>query len=213
VIEPVREHVEDKVGRAVQKDSFLVREVDVRLSARGGEFGRGPRTGRCEVTVFTKKHGVIRAEREAETVSASIDLAASVVQRKLRKIKEKDTDHGRHFKKPKKIQELMPPPPPELDIVEVVDVVEVDEEDEEDNIDEIVRTKYFDVPPLTPDEAIEQLECVDHDFYAFRNEETGEINIVYKRKAGGYGLIIPKGSKEAGKVDPVAVVIERTKEQ
>ncbi|PWA73585.1 ribosome-binding factor PSRP1 protein [Artemisia annua] len=200
--ESVRTHVEDKVGKAIQKHSHLVREVDVRVSVRGGEFGKGPKVRRTEVTLFTKKHGVIRAEEEAETLYASIDLVSSVMQRKLRKIKEKDSDHGRHMKGFDRLKVR------EAQIYMNDSVAAPQEEVEEDTsegftddvVPEIVRTKYFDMPPLTVAEAIEQIENVDHDFYGFRNEETGEINILYKRKSGGYGIIVPKENGETEKV-------------
>ncbi|KAL2527558.1 30S ribosomal protein [Abeliophyllum distichum] len=200
----VKSYVEEKLGRAVQKHSHLVREVDVRLSLRGGELGKGPKVRRCEVTLFTKKHGVVRAEEDAESLYGSIDLVSSIIQRKLRKIKEKDSDHGRHMKGFDRLKVREP-------VALAVDdlTMSPQEEEEEDSIDEIVRTKYFDMPPLTVAEAIEQLENVDHDFYGFRNEETGEVNIVYKRKAGGYGLIIPK---ENGKIEDLKPVMAESLE-
>ncbi|XP_071732163.1 ribosome-binding factor PSRP1, chloroplastic [Rutidosis leptorrhynchoides] len=203
--ESVKTHVEDKVGKAIQKHSHLVREVDVRVSVRGGEFGKGPKVRRTEVTLFTKKHGVIRAEEEAETLYASIDLVSSVMQRKLRKIKEKDSDHGRHMKGFDRLKVREPQISINEDSVAVPQEEEVEDSEgfEDDLVPEIVRTKYFDMPPLTVSEAIEQLENVDHDFYGFRNEETGEINILYKRKSGGYGIIVPKENGETQKIEDV----------
>ncbi|NP_001413380.1 ribosome-binding factor PSRP1, chloroplastic [Spinacia oleracea] len=198
VSDNVRSHVEDKVGKSVAKHSHLVREVDVRLSARGGDLSKGPKLRRCEVTLFTKRHGVIRAEEDAESLYSSIDLVSSIIQRKLRKIKDKVSDHGRHMKGFNR-SKVRDPEPVRITREEVLEEVEsapapVSVEDD-DFIEEVVRTKYFDMPPLTITEAVEQLENVDHDFYAFRNEETGDINILYKRKEGGYGLIIPKDGK------------------
>ncbi|XP_073145656.1 ribosome-binding factor PSRP1, chloroplastic [Henckelia pumila] len=198
----VKSHVEDKLGKAVQKHSHLVREVDVRLSLRGGEVGKGPKSRRCEVTLFSKKHGVIRAEEDSESLYGSIDLVSSMIQRKLRKIKEKDSDHGRHMKGFDR-QKVRDPDVPE--VAEDLEALPQEGDEQVDIIDEIVRTKYFDMPPLTVMEAVEQLENVNHDFYGFRNEETGEINIVYKRKAGGYGLIIPKRNGETQQLETVVV--------
>ncbi|KAM0071051.1 putative sigma 54 modulation/S30EA ribosomal protein [Helianthus debilis subsp. tardiflorus] len=205
--ESVKNHVEDKVGKAIQKHSHLVREVDVRLSVRGGEIGKGPKVRRSEVTLFTKKHGVVRAEEEAETLYASIDLVSSVIQRKLRKIKEKDSDHGRHMKGFDRLKVRDPQILINQDSVAVPQEEEEEEDASEgfsdDLVPKIVRTKYFEMPPLTIAEAIEQLENVDHDFYGFRNEETGEINILYKRNSGGYGIIVPKENGETAKVEEV----------
>ncbi|KAI3933177.1 hypothetical protein MKW92_009780 [Papaver armeniacum] len=202
ISDQVKTYVEEKVGKAVQKHSHIVREVDIRLSLRGGEVGKGPKLRRCEVTLFTKKHGVVRAEEDAESLYGSIDLVSSIIQRKLRKIKEKDTDHGRHMKGFNRLNVR----DPGLQVAE--EDVEPEPQDEKEDafaVDEIVRTKYFEMPPLTVAEALEQLELVAHDFYAFRNEATGEINIIYKRKDRGYGLIIPKGDAKAEEHDTVIV--------
>ncbi|KAG6485473.1 hypothetical protein ZIOFF_054011 [Zingiber officinale] len=153
---------------------------------------------------------VIRAEEEAETTYGSIDLVSSVLQRKLRKIKEKDTDRGPHMRgfNRLKVRDT------EWDIVESSDEEEqdiVESSPAEEDVEQLGKKAfcllhpfldshsfapfldwYFDMPPLSVEEAKEQLENLDHSFYAFRNEETGEINILYKRKEGGYGLIIPK---------------------
>ncbi|KAL7584677.1 ribosome-binding factor PSRP1, chloroplastic [Lactuca sativa] len=207
--ESVKTHVEDKVGKAIQKHSHLVREVDVRVSVRGGEFGKGPKVRRTEVTLFTKKHGVIRAEEEAETTYASIDTVSSVIQRKLRKIKEKDSDHGRHMKGFDRLKVRDPQILIDQDSLAVTQEEEEEEVEDASETDEIVRTKYFEMPPLTVSEAIEQLENVDHDFYGFRNEETGEINILYKRKSGGYGIIVPKENGETEELEDVDAEILR----
>ena len=61
---------------------------------------------------------------------------------------------------------------------------------------QVVRMKYFSMPPMTTDEALEHLQLVDHDFYMFLNKETNEINVIYSRNHGGFGVIQPRESKE-----------------
>jgi putative sigma-54 modulation protein len=55
----------------------------------------------------------------------------------------------------------------------------------------IGKTKQFPVKPMSPEEAVLQLELVGHDFFVFRNAESGEVNVVYRRREGNYGLIEP----------------------
>ena len=56
----------------------------------------------------------------------------------------------------------------------------------------IVKTKQFAVKPMTPDEAVLQLELIGHDFFVFQNAETDGVNVIYRRRDGGYGLIEPQ---------------------
>jgi ribosomal subunit interface protein len=199
----LKDHIHDKVGRAVSKHCHLVREVDVRLSARGGEFGRGPKTSRCEITLFSKRHGVLRAEEDADSTYASIDLAAAIIKRKLRKIKEKETEVRRHGDGDD-WEDDVPLPLPLLEAEEQDLAAAVGAETVLAKV--VVRTKVFEMPPLTVEEALEQLENVGHNFYCFRDEATGEVNIVYRRKEGGYGLVIPKEDGNVDKKDTVGLV-------
>jgi ribosome hibernation promoting factor len=61
----------------------------------------------------------------------------------------------------------------------------------EDAEQQIVKSKQFSVKPMTAEEAVLQLELIGHDFFVFRNADSGDINVVYRRNAGGYGLIEP----------------------
>ncbi|MDA8344324.1 MAG: ribosome-associated translation inhibitor RaiA [Thermaerobacter sp.] len=70
---------------------------------------------------------------------------------------------------------------------------EVAEQPAEDASGILVRRKAFPAKPMTPDEAILQMDLVGHDFFAFRNADTETINVVYRRKDGNYGLLEPEG--------------------
>jgi len=65
--------------------------------------------------------------------------------------------------------------------------------DEEEAGEQIVKVKQFSVKPMSPEEAVLQLELIGHDFFVFRSDDSGEINVIYRRKNGGYGLIEPQG--------------------
>ena len=72
----------------------------------------------------------------------------------------------------------------------VIDADDDDEYDEEDSFE--IRTKSFPFKPMTPEEAILQMNLVGHEFFVFHNSEIGETSVVYKRKSGAYGLIVPE---------------------
>jgi len=180
ITEAIREYVNHKIDRAVTHFQALTTEVDVHLSV-----ARNPRINPnqiAEVTIYANGT-VIRAEESSENLYASIDLVADKIARQLRKFKEKRRDKN-HVKADESLDHQ--PITPNLTRDRAVELPA-----------EVVRTKYFAMPPMTIQTALEQLEMVDHDFYMFKNAETGEINVIYERNHGGYGVIQPRSPNES----------------
>ena len=126
---------------------------------------------RCVVEVTIRGGDMLfRAQEEAPDgdMRGAIDVALSYIDRQIRKNKTRLS---------KKLRTE--------GAVAADDVFEVAEETEFD----IVRTKRFAVKPMTAEEAILQMNLLDHNFFVFRNEDTNAISVVYKRNSGGYGLI------------------------
>jgi putative sigma-54 modulation protein len=175
VTDAIREYVSQKIDKAVSHFKSLTTEVDVHLSV-----ARNPRiTSKqaAEVTIYANG-AVIRAEERSENLYASIDLVADKIARKLRKFKERKNSK--------------PAIKTALAFAESAPVVPLSKDERAPELPaQVVRNKYFTMSPMTVDDAVEQLEMVDHDFFVFRNTDTGEINVVYERNHGGYGVIQP----------------------
>lgn len=187
----IKAYIEEKIGHAVKNHVALVREVDVRCSLRGGHVGKGQKQQRCEVTIYTKKHGVVRAEEEDITLYAAIDEVAALVARKLRKIKEKDGGKGRTWQ----MQSFS-----DTETVEDLGIPEGLSEDEIEDIG-VVRRKEFEMYPMTVEDALDQLLNLGHEFFVFKEISSGEINVLYKRVHGGYGLIVPQKASPWEKIN------------
>jgi putative sigma-54 modulation protein len=175
VTDAIREYVQQKIEKAASHYQSLTTEIDVHLSV-----ARNPRitpSQNAEVTIFVNG-SVIRAEESSENLYASIDLVADKIARQLRKYKERRQTHVR-------IKDEVEAP--EQDVLESLTTDRMPELPSE-----VVRSKYFAMPPMALKDALEQLDLVDHDFYMFHNAETGQINVVYERNHGGYGLIQPR---------------------
>jgi putative sigma-54 modulation protein len=162
----IKSAIEDKLGKL---DKYFTKEtdVDVTLSVDKNEQ-------KVEVTIPVKG-GIIRAEEISNDMYASIDMVEETIERQLVKYKNKLTDKKRAYK--------------ESFTSEFIE--QEYDEDEEDAVI-IERTKRFGIKPMDPEEACIQMELLGHSFFVFLNAETDEVNVVYKRKSGAYGLIEPE---------------------
>lgn len=126
---------------------------------------------KIEVTIPVKGN-IIRSEQVSNDMYVSIDLVEEIIERQLKKYKNKiiaKQQNASSFRK---------------EFVEK----EIDSDDEI----RIIRSKKFDMKPMYPEDACVQMELLGHDFFVFVNAETDTVNVVYKRKGNTYGLIEPE---------------------
>ena len=180
VTDSIHDYVQQKLEKAVKHFQNITTKIDVHLSVNS--HARVVDKHKAEVTVYANGT-VIRAQEGSENLYASVDLVSDKIARQLRKYKEKQLHKKTHAQvKTKDILEE-----------ETIEAPVISERNPE-LPDEVVRTKYFSMPPMTTEEALEQLQLVDHDFYMFLNSATNQINVIYCRNHGGYGVIQPKSN-------------------
>ena len=163
VTQGLREAFEDKLGKL---DRFFApaTEAVVRLSVQKD-------IQKIEVTIPVKGH-IIRAEESSSDMYVSIDLVEEILERQLKKYKNKLIDKKQSA--------------PSFSEAFLQEDASAEEEIQ------IVKSKKFAVKPMDPEEACVQMELLGHNFYVFLNADTEEVNVVYKRKGGTYGLIEPE---------------------
>lgn len=188
----IKEYIENKISNAVSSYENVVKEVDVKLKVHGGDATKGAREQVAEVTVYTLRNGVVRVVDKEDNLYASVDKVSDKLGRSLRKLKAKALPkgkwpgHGATVKGGKVISEVLEG--------EVVDELPLGKQPELPT--EVLRTKYFLLEPMNAEEAVDHIQLVDHDFFLYQDKDTGAVQVLYKRNAGGYGVIIPqmKGS-------------------
>lgn len=154
--------VEEKIGKL---DKFFAADTEAHVTLSVEKDRQ-----KIEVTIPVKG-SIIRSEQVSTDMYISIDLVEEIIERQMKKYKSKliAKEQGGGFLKE--------------------DFADIDAEDEEVKI---VKTKRFGLKPMFPEDACVEMELLGHDFFVFRNAETDEVNVVYKRKGNTYGLIEPE---------------------
>ena len=163
VTEGLRTAVQDKLNKL---EKYFTDETEIQVT-----FSVEKDRQKIEVTIPVKG-SVIRAEQVSDDMYVSIDLVEEVIERQVNRYKKKLVDKQQNavfFQK---------------------EFLEDDEADDEEI--RIIRSKKFAVKPMDAEEACIQMELLGHNFFVFRNAETDEVNVVYKRKGNTYGLIEPE---------------------
>lgn len=163
VTEGLKSAVYEKIGK-LERYFTPDTEVHVTLSVE-------KERQKIEITI-PMKGNIIRAEQVSNDMYVSIDLVEEIIERQLRKYKNKLVEQKQAASN--------------------FSQAFVDDDSYDDEEIKIIRSKKFAMKPMDAEEACIQMELLGHSFYVFRNAETDEVNVVYKRKGNTYGLIEPE---------------------
>jgi putative sigma-54 modulation protein len=166
VSDSIRSYAERKLGKLERQLNDLAR-VELELAVE-----RNPSISAnqvAEATIWTKGP-VLRARESSSDMKASIDQLTEKLLRQVKEYREK--------RSPRSARANGTDPGGSTTM--------------EETEPQIVKTKQFAIKPMSPEEAVLQLELIGHDFFVFRNADSGDVNVVYKRRDGGYGLIEPE---------------------
>ncbi|WP_408955710.1 ribosome hibernation-promoting factor, HPF/YfiA family [Natroniella sp. ANB-PHB2] len=169
ITDALRNYAREKIGKLKKYfDEDVVIECQVSLEVDKERHI-------VEATIFADGL-ILRGEEETGDMYASIDGVIEKLERQVRKYKTRISNKLRREK---------------LDFKEQLGKNVMQDEEDEDLAAKIVKTKSFAIKPMPVEEAVMQMDLLDHDFFVFSNANTEEVNVVYKRNDGNYGLIEP----------------------
>ena len=169
VSDSIRRYAEDKLGK-LERQLADPTQVELELAIEHNPSIAANHV--AEATIWTKGP-TLRAREAATSYEASIDQLVDKLERQVKRYRAKRNrrESGRRANG-NQLDE------PNFSAEQLEQM--------------IVKSKQFDLQPLTPDEAALELELIGHDFFVFVNVDTGKTNVVYRRRAGAYGLIEPQ---------------------
>ncbi|TVR23022.1 MAG: ribosome-associated translation inhibitor RaiA [Anaerolineaceae bacterium] len=190
----LEEFAQNKLGKL---DRYLPNITDLSLELSRKNAKRGADLTIAQITLRHSRGAILRAEErisgdDQEAVKKAVNAACDKMFRQIQRFKGKVKDRRRRSGKP---AERFIATQEELDIAEEVphyeEIAEEYNAAYDETADEIVRRKALDLSPMSEQEAIEQMELLGHKFFMFLNDQTGNVNVVYIRDGGGYGVLLP----------------------
>ncbi|MGA7672176.1 MAG: ribosome-associated translation inhibitor RaiA [Nitrolancea sp.] len=176
--------LEEYIQRRLQKlDKVNENVIDAKLEVRTERNRSGGEQHVAQLTIATK-NSILRSEEKNHDLHTAIDLAVDRMARQIRRFHDKKVFSRRRKK-------ATQPDPAELLPLGADGEIAGSDDDDEVSIEDLVRRKRFKIQPMNEDEAIEQMELLGHDFFVFFNPDEAQVNVLYRRRDGRYGLIQP----------------------